>query len=146
MAGPPPFGDGRLATLENWLLPPFNRWAFQHVRALNRGNAAGRQVIAPEWLDDTIKGAPDGPLTFRQGDGAGPGNPDGAHYRNYWWVTGPGVPVYHASGIYGQFVFVHVPSQVVVAKLSSWPAALSPPMSRATIAAVTAVASALGDG
>lgn len=52
----------------------------------------------------------------------------------------------NAAGIYGQSVFVHVPSQVVVAKLSSWPAALSTPMRRATIAAVTAIASALSDG
>jgi hypothetical protein len=40
----------------------------------------------------------------------------------------------------------HGPSQVVVAKLSSWPAALSAPMRRATAAAVTAIASALSRG
>jgi CubicO group peptidase (beta-lactamase class C family) len=34
MAGPPPFGPGRQVTLENWQQPPFNRWAFQHVREL----------------------------------------------------------------------------------------------------------------
>jgi CubicO group peptidase (beta-lactamase class C family) len=114
--------------------------------ALNRGNAAGRQVLAPEWFDDLVTGAPDGPEAFRQGDGAGPGYPDGAHYRNCWWITDPGLPMYSAAGIYGQSVFVHGPSQVVVAKLSSWPAALSTPMRRATIAAVTAIASALSDG
>lgn len=75
-----------------------------------------------------------------------PGYPDGAHYRNFWWITDPGLPIYNAAGIYGQSVFVHVPGQVVVAKLSSWPAALSTPMRRATIAAVTAIASALSDG
>jgi CubicO group peptidase (beta-lactamase class C family) len=114
--------------------------------ALNRGNAAGRQVIAPGWFDDLVNGAPDGPLAFRQGDGAGPGYPDGAHYRNFWWITDPGLPMYNAAGIYGQSVHVHVPGQVVVAKLSSWPVALSTPMRRATIAAVTAIASALSDG
>ena len=112
--------------------------------ALSRGSAAGRQVIAPGWLDDTVKGAPDGPEAFKNGDGAGPGYPDGAHYRNCWWVTDPGLPMYNAAGIYGQSVFVHGPSQVVVAKLSSWPDALSTPMRRATVAAVTAIASALG--
>jgi CubicO group peptidase (beta-lactamase class C family) len=111
--------------------------------ALSRGRAAGRQVIAPQWLDDTVAGAPDGPRAFRAGDGAGPGYPDGAHYRNCWWVTDPGLPMFNAAGIYGQSVFVHVPSQVVVAKLSSWPDALSAPMRRATVAAVTAIASAL---
>jgi CubicO group peptidase (beta-lactamase class C family) len=33
MRGAPPFGDG-LVTLANWQDPPYNRWAFQHVRDL----------------------------------------------------------------------------------------------------------------
>jgi len=32
MAGAPPFAAERLVTLANWQEPPFNRWAFQHVR------------------------------------------------------------------------------------------------------------------
>jgi CubicO group peptidase (beta-lactamase class C family) len=68
-----------------------------------------------------------------------------AHYRNCWWVTNPGLPMYNAAGIYGQSIFVHGPGQVVVAKLSSWPDALSAPMRRATVAAVHAIASALPD-
>ena len=36
------------------------------------------------------------------------------------------MPFYHASGINGQQIFVHGPSQTVVAKLSTWPTALSP--------------------
>ncbi len=111
--------------------------------ALNRGRAGGRQVIGREWFDDTVRGAPDGPRAFRDGDGAGPGFPDGAHYRNCWWVTDPDLPLYYAAGIFGQSVFVHGPSRTVVAKLSSWPAATSTPMRRATIAAVRAIAGAL---
>ncbi|MGH3212382.1 MAG: serine hydrolase domain-containing protein [Trebonia sp.] len=110
--------------------------------ALSGGRAAGRQVIGTEWLADTVKGAPDGPEAFRAGDGRA-GYPDGAHYRNCWWVTNPGLPMYNAAGIYGQSIFIHGPSQVVVAKLSSWPEALNPPMRRATVAAVRAIASAL---
>jgi hypothetical protein len=34
MAGPPPFAPGARVTLANWQDPPFNRWAFQHVREL----------------------------------------------------------------------------------------------------------------
>jgi hypothetical protein len=34
MTGPPPFGTEALVTLENWQRPPYNRWAFQHVREL----------------------------------------------------------------------------------------------------------------
>lgn len=33
MQGAPPFGDG-LVTLAHWQDPPYNRWAFQHVREL----------------------------------------------------------------------------------------------------------------
>ena len=34
MAGAPPFAADNLVTLENWQEPPYNRWAFQHVREL----------------------------------------------------------------------------------------------------------------
>ncbi len=34
MAGPPPFPPQAQVTLANWQDPPFNRWAFQHVREL----------------------------------------------------------------------------------------------------------------
>ena len=111
--------------------------------ALGRGQAAGGQVISPEWLDDTVRGAPDGPEAFRAGDGGGPGYPDGAHYRNCWWVTEPALPMCNAAGIYGQSIFVHGPNQVVVAKLSSWPDPGSAPWRRATVAAVKAIAQAL---
>ena len=49
-----------------------------------------------------------------------------------------GVPFFHGSGINGQNVFVHGPSQTVVAKLSTWPAALSPAAGQ-TVDAVTAI-------
>jgi CubicO group peptidase (beta-lactamase class C family) len=34
MSGAPPFGPQSQVTLANWQDPPFNRWAFQHVREL----------------------------------------------------------------------------------------------------------------
>ena len=34
MSGAPPFGPQSRVTLANWQDPPFNRWAFQHVREL----------------------------------------------------------------------------------------------------------------
>ena len=92
---------------------------------LQRGVADGRAVVPAGWVDDTIRGAPDGAEAFLAGEGA-TGYPPGAHYRNFWWVREPAVAFYQASGINGQNVFVHVPSQTVVAKLSTWPAALSP--------------------
>lgn len=113
--------------------------------ALRRGRAGDAQVITAAWIDDTVAGAPDGPRAFRAGDGA-TGYPPGAHYRNYWWVTRPRLPMFTAAGIHGQLIAVHVPSQTVVVKLSSWPDALNAPIRRATEAAVLAIAKALRAG
>jgi CubicO group peptidase (beta-lactamase class C family) len=114
--------------------------------ALQRGTAApGRQVVPAAWLDDTIAGAVDGPAAFARGDGAN-GYPRGAHYRNCWWVTHPELPLFNAAGIHGQHIVVHVPSETVVVKLSSWPDPVSPRRRRATLAAVSAIAAALAAG
>jgi CubicO group peptidase (beta-lactamase class C family) len=106
--------------------------------ALRRGRANGNQVIESYWLDDTVRGALDGAAAFKAGDGAS-GYPGGAHYRNGWWVGDPGLPAFSAVGLNGQLVFVHGPSETVVVKLSSWPTALSVPLRKATLAAVTAI-------
>jgi CubicO group peptidase (beta-lactamase class C family) len=110
---------------------------------LQRGRVGDRVIVPAAWIDDTIRGAPDGAEAFVAGSHA-PG-PPGAHYRNCWWVWYPGLPFYQASGINGQNVYVHVPSQTVVAKLSTWPTALSPAADR-TARAVLAIASALQAG
>ena len=110
---------------------------------LDRGRAGGRAVVPGAWIADTIRGAPDGARAFA--DDSRPGYPPGAHYRNCWWVRDPGVPFFHGSGINGQNVYVHVPSQTVIAKLSTWPTALSP-AAGLTIDAVTAMADALQHG
>jgi len=107
-----------------------------------RGRAArGSPVVPGSWIRDTIGGVPDGPQAFVAAGGA-PGFPPGAHYRNCWWVREPAVPFFHASGINGQNVFVHVPSQTVVVKLSTWPTALSPKI-RVTTDAARAIAESL---
>lgn len=112
--------------------------------ALRRGRAPDAQIVHRSWIDDTIKGAPDGPQAFLEGDGA-KGYPPGAHYRNCWWVTDPQLPLFQATGIHGQSIIVHVPSQTVVVKLSSWPSELNPAMRHATNAAVHAIVAALRD-
>ena len=112
---------------------------------LQRGQVGGRKIVPASWIDDTIRGAPDGPAAFRAGDNPA-GYPPGAHYRNYWWVRDPGLPFYHASGINGQHVFVHVPSQTVVVKLSTWPAAWREDWLTMTVRRVTVVTVALQEG
>jgi CubicO group peptidase (beta-lactamase class C family) len=111
---------------------------------LQRGRVGDRVVVPAAWIDDTIRGASDGAEAFVGGDHP-PGYPPGAHYRNCWWVRDPAVPFFHASGINGQNLFVHVPSQTVVAKLSTWPTALSPALGP-TVQAALAIASALQAG
>ena len=108
--------------------------------------AEGRRgIVPPAWIADTIRGAPDGPSAFTLGDNS-PGYPKGAHYRNCWWVRYPSIPFFNASGINGQSVYVHVPTQTVVAKFSTWPTPLSARFSRLTVAAVEAIAGALDAG
>jgi CubicO group peptidase (beta-lactamase class C family) len=104
----------------------------------------GRGIVPKDWIEDTIRGAPDGVRAFAEGDDS-PGYPPGAHYRNCWWIRDPGVPFYQASGINGQNIFVHVPSQTVVAKFSTWPTALSLAAGVTTQAAL-AIGNALQNG
>ena len=104
----------------------------------------GRGIVPKDWIEDTIRGAPDGARAFADGDDS-PGYPPGAHYRNCWWIRDPGVPFYQASGINGQNIFVHVPSQTVVAKFSTWPTALSLAAGVTTQAAL-AISNALQNG
>ena len=104
----------------------------------------GRGIVPKDWIEDTIRGAPDGARAFAEGDDS-PGYPPGAHYRNCWWIRDRGVPFYQASGINGQNIFVHVPSQTVVAKFSTWPTALSL-VAGVTTQAALAISSALQDG
>jgi CubicO group peptidase (beta-lactamase class C family) len=106
------------------------------------GLAGRRRVMPAAWIEDTIRGAPDGAAAFGAADRPD-GYPPGAHYRNCWWVRDPAVPFLHASGINGQHVFVHGPAQVVVVKLSTWPAATSRRLLRVTADAALAIAESL---
>jgi hypothetical protein len=56
------------------------------------------------------------------------------------------VAFYQAWGINGQAVYVHVPSQTVVAKLSTWPTAASDSAAERAAVAVLAISNALQDG
>jgi len=99
-------------------------------------------LIPHSWIDDVVQGAPDGADAFVAGDNP-PGWPPGAHYRNCWWVRDPGAPLFMASGIYGQNVFVLPAADLVVAKFSTWPTPLSQPFRALTTDAVLAIADAL---
>jgi CubicO group peptidase (beta-lactamase class C family) len=106
----------------------------------------GRHPVVPApWIRDIVTGASDGPQAMTAaGGGQTRGLPSGAHYRNCWWVAEPDIPFFYAWGINGQHVFVHVPSQTVVVKLSTWPTAVSPAM-QLTVDTAKAIAAALSD-
>jgi CubicO group peptidase (beta-lactamase class C family) len=101
-------------------------------------------VVPAPWLGDTMTGAPDGAAAFIAAEEPLRSTP-GAHYRNCWWVSEPAVPFFYAAGINGQHVLVHQPSQVVIAKLSTWPSALHP-SGRLAIEGGRAIAAALHNG
>ena len=51
MTGAPPFPEQSRVTLANWQDPPFNRWAFQHIREADphgqdRSRAGGGLAVA----------------------------------------------------------------------------------------------------
>lgn len=102
-------------------------------------------LVGRAWVDDTARGAPDGPDAFLA-DSPNRNFGAGAHYRNYWWVHDAEAPVLAAGGIYGQHVFVHGAADLVIAKLSTWPTPTSRAFDRLTLDAATAIASVLEEG
>lgn len=128
-----PMADGGVsATLRD-----LGRFGLQYLT----GGATARPIVVPEdWVRDTIRGAPDGPAVF-QAAAEQPGFPLGSHYRNCWWVRDVGAPYLHASGIYGQNVFVHAPTQLVVVKFSTW----TDPLDREALDSAAAAVIAIGE-
>jgi hypothetical protein len=53
------------------------------------------------------------------------------------------VPLYAGLGIHGQYILIHGPASVVIAKFSSQPAADDPPLERLAAAGLLAVIEAL---
>jgi len=104
----------------------------------------GQTVVPPSWIEDILKGAPDGSKVFAEAYPDSPYYPKGAHYRSGWWVLEPSVPFFQAWGIYGQGIFIHVPTQVVVVKLSSWPTPMNIDLSCRTLDGVRAIVARLG--
>jgi CubicO group peptidase (beta-lactamase class C family) len=89
---------------------------------LEGGVALGRQVVPIDWIEDVRR--PDEACleAFSRSDSASR-YPKG-HYRNQWWVPDREAGILLGAGIYGQFLYLDVPTQVAIAKLSTLPFAL----------------------
>lgn len=88
---------------------------------LHDGHYHGHQIVPPSWVQACLREDPQLAAEFRASEFAH-WAPRGM-YHNYWWVLDPARRVYAAWGIHGQQLLIHVPADVVVAKLSTWPTA-----------------------
>ena len=109
------------------------------------GRRGKRRVVPAAWIHDTVVADPETRAAFAASDEAS-SLPPGGFYRNQWWVLDPSGPVYQASGIHGQTVLVHGPTQVVVAKLSTWPVAWDDAFAVPTTNGLLDLARQVGDG
>jgi CubicO group peptidase (beta-lactamase class C family) len=88
---------------------------------LQRGSCNGHQIVPESWVAACLQEDPQLVAEFRASEFAG--RAAGGMYHNYWWVLDPARGIYTAWGIHGQQLLIHVPADVVVAKLSTWPTA-----------------------
>jgi CubicO group peptidase (beta-lactamase class C family) len=112
---------------------------------LDGGRRGGRQVVPRSWVRDTLTPEPDTVAAFAAAPDAHE-YPEGAYYRNKWWVIDPRGPIYKASGINGQSVLIHVPARVVIAKLSTWPVAWDASFAVPTWTGLVDLAEQVADG
>ena len=88
---------------------------------LNAGQAwNGTQVIPTSWLKRLREPSPRLIELFAKSPDA-EGFPPTAFYHDKFWIYDAEAGIYMASGIYGQQLFVHHPSQTLIAKFSSCP-------------------------
>jgi CubicO group peptidase (beta-lactamase class C family) len=106
---------------------------------LDDGAVEGRQVLPAAWVDDTRTADDASVERFRSSDHAERG---WSHYRNGFWVMERS-EVFSGLGIFGQYCYVHHPSNTVIARFSTYPSALPEAMSDETMAAFAAVTTAL---
>lgn len=134
-----PMTDGGIAVT----LRDLARFGLLHARG---GEALGRQVVPPTWIADTLE-ANDACLRAcrRPGSDTLERFPDG-HYRNQWWVPVSRGHVLLGMGIYGQFLYVDLEADVVIAKMSTLPFPLDPEVSADHRRAFAAIVQALGEG
>ena len=106
------------------------------------GAIDGQQVVPTSWIDDSLRGGPDSRSAFAASDAQA--RMPGGMYRNQFWLPYPNRDVLLCLGIHGQLVFVEPDHRLVVVKVSSWPLPQEPAHLYDTLAAIDALAAALG--
>jgi CubicO group peptidase (beta-lactamase class C family) len=103
----------------------------------NDGKVDGEQIVPRDWVADTLAGGVDSREAFVK-SGDWPDMPR-AFYRNKWWMLDSDRPVFSALGINGQKVYIDVPGEMVMVKLSTYPTALNDRFDSLTFAAAAAI-------
>jgi hypothetical protein len=110
-----------------------------------RDGRRGRERIVPEaWIRDVLTPDPDSEAAFLADEESARELP-GGYYRDQWWVASATRPSYYGVGINGQLVFVDGPTDVVIAKLSTWPEAYTLEYAMPTMTACRDLARRLAD-
>lgn len=78
----------------------------------------GRQVIPTDWIADVRRGGDPAAAVTEMGEA----HPGGS-YRNQFWITGDEHGCFYGVGIFGQYLWLNPATDVVIAKLSSFPVA-----------------------
>lgn len=102
----------------------------------------GAGVIPPEWVGDTFDGDDDTERAFRADPAGSDVPPDWSMYRNAFWVLRRHERI-SGLGIFGQFCWVDLPTDTVIARFSTFPSALPLDTSDDCHRAFSAIAAAL---
>ena len=109
---------------------------------LQEGRVNGRPLVPGDWLgrlDIRDQALVDAYADCPEYDAE---NPD-AFYHDCWWITDAQRGIYSASGMNGQQVLIHKPSQTVVVKFSTYPGALENDLFRLQHAGLNALCDSL---
>jgi CubicO group peptidase (beta-lactamase class C family) len=106
---------------------------------LDGGHVGGSPLIPADWVIDTQHGTDDSIALFATSERAELG---WSHYRNGFWVIERD-QVFSGLGIFGQYCYVHRPSNTVIARFSTYPKALPEDLSAETLGAFAAVCASL---
>lgn len=104
---------------------------------LDDGRVGDRQIVPRAWIEDVRAGD-----HGRFDDESREFMPNG-RYRNMFWIRDVAQPIHLSLGIYGQFIYVSPPDDLVIVQLATWPDALSDELHSNTMRAIDAITAAL---